>query len=132
MSAVAFPTVSLRPTLSARLEHPTVIMPHPRRYPPWREPLSERQINAMFERQILPELSVLLEDAFREFSDSDREEAVQDATCQALSAYRTLELYGKRRESASSGDVARDLAAFASARYLDGVRFAMPRSASRL
>ena len=37
--------------------------------------MSERQINDYFERQILPDLSVLLEGAFRDFSEFDREEA---------------------------------------------------------
>ena len=104
----------------------------PRSYTPWREPVSETQINAYFERQILPELSTLLEGAFQDLSDFDREEAVQDATCQALEAFRVLRLHENIRKNTALDETALVLAKFASSQYLAGVRFAAPRSTSRL
>ena len=94
--------------------------------------MSERQINNYFERQILPELSALLEGAFREFSDCDREEAVQDATCQALEAFRVLRLHENIRQNTALDETALVLAKFASSQYLAGVRFAAPRTTSHL
>ena len=55
---------------------------------PWREP--KRRGDALFAERILPELSVLLDGIFRAVPHLDREEAVQDAVCQALEAFRTL------------------------------------------
>lgn len=104
----------------------------PRAYLPWWEPMSETQINAYFERQILPELCVLLEGAFGDLTEFDREEAVQDATCQALEAWRTLRLHENIRKNTVRDETALVLAKFASSQYLAGVRFANPRSDSRL
>ncbi len=101
-------------------------------YSPWREPVSERQINAHFEERILPELSVLLEAAFVDFSESECEEAVQDATCQALEAFRTLRLHSNIRQNTARDEIALVLAKFASSQYLAGVRFAASRPTSRL
>ncbi len=110
-----------------RLPHPT---PHPHAYSPWREPLSARQLNTHFEEFILPELSILLEAAFVDFSESDCEEAVQDATCQALEAFHTLRLHDTIRQNTARDEIALVLAKFASSQYLAGVRFAS--STSRL
>ena len=103
-----------------------------RSYAPWRKPMSETQINAYFERQIMPELTALLKGAFQGLPDSDREEAIQDATCQALEAYRTLRLHENIRRDNALDETALVLAKFASSQYLGGVRFANPRSHSLL
>ena len=104
----------------------------PRSYAPWREPVSETQINVYFERQILPELSTMLEGAFQGFSEFDREEAVQDATCQALEAFRVLRLHENIRQNTALDETTLVLAKFASSQYLAGVRFAAARSESHL
>jgi hypothetical protein len=65
-------------------KHLSFVKHQPRMYTPWREPVSERQVNAHFEQRILPELSVLLEAAFVDFSEAGCEEAVQDTVYQAL------------------------------------------------
>lgn len=93
MSTVLSSTTSSSNTMPSRTKCLSFLKSQPRSYSPWRKPLSERQVNAYFERQILPELSVLLESAFEELSEFDREEAVQDSVCQALEAFRTLGLY---------------------------------------
>ena len=104
----------------------------PRSYTPWREPVSETQVNTYFERQILPELSTLLEGVFRDFSDFDREEAVQDSVCQALETFRVLRLHENIRQNTALDETALVLAKFASSQYLAGIRFASLRSTSRL
>ena len=85
----------------------------------------------MFAERILPELSVLLDGIFRAVPHLDREEAVQDAVCQALEAFRTLGPQVDDRERAGLGGMPRALAVYAGGRYLAGVRFASPRSAPR-
>lgn len=104
----------------------------PRSYRTWQKPVSEQQINDRFEQQILPELLALLELAFRELGDLDREEAVQDATCQALEAYRALRLYQTDHEISPLDQTALVLAKFASSQYLVGIRFAARRSIPHL
>ncbi len=104
----------------------------PRAYIPWREPVSEHQLNAHFEKHILPELSVLLEAAFVDFSESDCEEAVQDAVCQALAAFRSLRLHENIRRNTARDEIALVLAKFASSQYLAGVRFVNSHPVSRL
>ena len=79
----------------------------PRSYSPWRKPMSERQINDYFERQILPELSALLEGAFQDLSEFDREEAVQDSVCQALEAFRVLRLHENIRANTALDEIGR-------------------------
>ena len=119
-------------TMGSRAKYLSFLKGQPRSYSPWREPMSERQMNAYFEQQILPELSVLLEGAFRDFSEFDREEAVQDATCQALEAFRVLRLHENIRQNTAFDETALVLAKFASSQYLAGARFATPRSDSHL
>lgn len=94
--------------------------------------MSEAQINAYFESQILPELSVLLEGAFEDLTEFDREEAIQDAICQALVAWRMLRLHENIRKNTARDETALVLAKFASSQYLAGIRFANPRSNSHL
>lgn len=77
-------------------------------------------------------MSVLLEGAFEGLVESDREEAVQDATCQALEAFRVLRLHQNIRAGTAHDETALVLAKFASSQYLAGVRFAAPRSAACL
>ncbi len=101
-------------------------------YSMWREPVSQRQINTYFEQHILPELSALLESAFVDIPEFEREDAVQDATCQALEVFRVLRLYEISRKNTTFISIAVTLADFTSHRYLAGVRFAAPRSASSL
>jgi hypothetical protein len=132
MSTVLSAPTPSRNTMPTRVKSPSITKHRPRAYTPWREPVSERQINAHFEQRILPELSVLLEAAFVDFSESDCEEAVQDAVCQALEAYRTLRLGETGHTVADNDKTPAALARFASGRYLAGVRFANSRSASRL
>ena len=119
-------------TLPSRSKHLSFVKYQPRSYSPWREPVSERQINAHFEQRILPELSVLLEAAFVDFSEADCEEAVQDATCQALEAFRALRLYENIRRNTAHSKIALVLAKYASSQYIAGTRFADPRSTSCL
>lgn len=99
-------------------------------YTPWRTPLSDRQMNNAFESQIMPGLKLRLEHAFVDLAVDEREDAVQDATCQALEAYKLLRLGESLNRSYSAEDTVFALAAFASARYQNGVRFAAPRSVS--
>ena len=117
---------------SSRAKYLSFLKCQPRAYTPWREPMSEHQINAHFERQILPELTILLEGAFTELDEFDREEAVQDATCQALQAFRVLRLHENIRQNTARDETALVLAKFASSQYLTGIRFANPRSESGL
>lgn len=79
-------STSMSPTsaMPSRVKCLSFLKCQPRSYVPWREPISERQINAYFEKQILPELTILLKGAFEELSEFDREEAIQDSVCQAL------------------------------------------------
>ncbi len=127
MSTVLSAPVPSRNTMHHRAKR----LPHATRaYSPWREPVSDRQINAHFEERILPELSALLDAAFVDFSESECEEAVQDATCQALEAFRTLRLHDNIRRDTARDEIAFVLAKFASSQYLAGVRFA--NSTSRL
>lgn len=131
--STAFSTpVSSSRVMSSHAKCLSFLKSQPRSYSPWREPMSERQINAYFEQQILPELSVLLEDAFQDFSDFDREEAVQDSVCQALEAFRVLGLHENIRANTARDETALVLAKFASSQYLAGVRFAAPRFTSCL
>ena len=116
----------------SRAKYLSFLKNQPRSYTPWREPISETQINAYFERQILPELSALLEGAFQEMTEFDREEAIQDATCQALEAFRVLKLHENIRQNTACDETALVLAKFASSQYLAGVRFAASRSTSHL
>ncbi len=132
MSTIVSAPVSPRSALPASTARPPRTHPRPRAYTPWRAPMSERQQNACFEQTILPELGVLLEAAFVSFSEFDCEEAVQDATCQALVAFRTLSLHRNTRTAAARSEIALALATFTSSRYLSGVRFANARPASRL
>ena len=120
------------PVSLSRSKHLSFVKRQPHTYSPWREPISEHQLNTHFEQRILPELSVLLEAAFVDFSESDCEEAVQDAICQALEAFRALRLYGNIRWNTAHSEIALVLAKYASSQYLAGVRFASPRSESRL
>jgi hypothetical protein len=71
-----------------------------------------------------------LDSAFHELSELDREEAVQDSVCQALEAFRVLRLH--ERTNTAQDETALVLAKFASSQYLAGIRFASPRSTSRL
>ncbi len=130
MSTVISSTIPPSSAMPSRAKYLSFLKCQPRSYSPWREPMSERQINAYFEQQILPELSALLEGAFKELSEFDREEAVQDATCQALEAFRTLRLHENIRQNTALDETALVLAKFASSQYLAGVRFANPRSES--
>ena len=130
MSTVISSTIPPSSAMPSRAKYLSFLKCQPRSYSPWREPMSERQIHAYFEQQILPELSALLEGAFKELSEFDREEAVQDATCQALEAFRTLRLHENIRQSTALDETALILAKFASSQYLAGVRFANPRSDS--
>lgn len=118
--------------MSSRAKCLSFLKCQPRSYAPWREPMSERQVNTYFEQRILPELTVLLEGAFEELSEFEREEAVQDATCQALEAFRVLRLHENIRQNTARDETALVLAKFTSSQYLAGVRFASPRSESRL
>lgn len=115
-----------------RAKYLSFLKMQPRSYAPWLEPISENQINMYFERQILPELSAMLEGAFSDLPDFDREEAVQDATCQALEAFRVLRLHENIRKNTALDETTLVLAKFASSQYMAGVRFANPRSDSRL
>ena len=94
--------------------------------------MSQRQVNAYFEQEVLPELSVLLESAFEDLTEFDREEAVQDSVCQALEAFRALRLHENVRQNTARDETALVLAKIASSQYLAGARFAAPRSASCL
>ncbi len=82
MSTALSSPISSGSPMPGRAKGQSFLKSRPHGYAPWRTPLSERQINAYFEHRILPELSTLLEGAFGELSELDREEAVQDATCQ--------------------------------------------------
>ena len=131
--STAFPVpVSSTYAMPSRIKYLSFLKCQPRNYSPWREPMSEQQINTYFERRILPELSVLLEGAFEDLPEFDREEAVQDATCQALEAFRVLRLHENIRQNTARDETALVLAKFASSQYLAGVRFATPRSESYL
>lgn len=94
--------------------------------------MTQRQINTYFEQQILPELSAFLGGAFQDIPDFDREDAIQDATCQALEAFRVLRLHENIRKNTARDETALVLAKFYSSQYLAGVRFANPRSESIL
>ena len=132
MSTAISSTTSSICSMPSRTKYLSFLKSQPRSYSPWREPMSERQVNEFFERQILPELSALLKGAFRDFSDYDREEAVQDSVCQALEAFRVLRLHENIRANTARDETALVLAKFASSQYLTGVRFANPRSDYRL
>lgn len=132
MSTVLSAPVPSRNTMPGRAKYLSFLKCQPRTYTPWREPMSERQINTYFEQHILPELTILLEGAFEDLPDFDREEAVQDSVCQALEAFRVLRLHENIRQNTARDETALVLAKFASSRYLAGVRFANPRSGSRL
>lgn len=127
--SIAFPAQRFIPS---RVKCLSFLKSQSHNYFPWQQPLSERQINTYFEQQILPDLTVLLENFFQDFVDSDREEAIQDATCQALEAYRILRLYENSRVNTAHIETAFVLAKFASSQYLAGIRFAAPRSTSCL
>lgn len=86
--------------------------------------MPQRQINACFEQHVLPELSARLEDALEDIPEFDREDAVQDATCQALEVFRILRLCENRHMNNGLSDITVALAKFVSRRYLAGVRFA--------
>lgn len=73
-----------------------------------------------------------MEGAFEELSEFDREEAVQDATCQALEAFRVLRLHENVRARTAQDETVLVLAKYASSQYLAGARFAAPRSTSSL
>ena len=132
MSTVSSIPVSPRSAMPRTAQSQPFSKHRPRVHSPWREPMSERQINTHFEKHILPELSVLLEAAFVDFSESDCEEAVQDAVCQALAAFRALRLYENIRRNTARDEIALVLAKFASSQYLAGVRFVNSCPASRL
>jgi len=132
MSATSFVPVSTQSAPTSRAKYLSFLKCQPRNYTPWREPVSERQINSYFEQQILPELTTLLEGAFEDLTDFDREEAVQDSVCQALQAFRVLGLRENISQNTARDETALVLAKFASNQYLAGVRFAAPRSASCL
>lgn len=93
-------------------------------YTPWRTPLSDRQMNNAFESQIMPGLTLRLEHAFADLAEDEREDAVQDATCQAFEAYKLLRVGENLNRSHNTDDTVFALATFASARYQNGVRFA--------
>lgn len=132
MSAASFAPAPTKSAITSRAKIISYLKCKPRSYTPWREPMSERQINSYFEQQILPELTVLLEGAFEEMAEFDREEAVQDSVCQALRAFRVLRLHENIRKNTARDETALVLAKFASSQYLTGVRFASPRSESSL
>ncbi len=132
MSTVLSAPVSPRGATHGRTKRLSFQNRKPHSYTPWREPVSERQVNVHFEQRILPELSVLLEAAFVEFSESDCEEAVQDATCQALEAFRALRLHSNIRRNTAHSEIALVLAKSASSQYLAGVRFVNSPPVSRL
>jgi len=127
--STAMPSASTTPSRAKCL---SFLKSLPRSYTPWREPKSEQQVNIYFELHILPELSVLLEGAFQDLSEFDREDAIQDATCQALEAFRVLRLYENISKNPALDEIPLVLAKFASSQYMVGVRFANPRSDSRL
>lgn len=130
-TVLSMPAPSSNATPS-RAKYLSFLKGQPRAYTPWREPLSDQQINTYFEQQILPELTVLLEGAFKELMEFDREEAVQDSVCQALQAFRVLRLHENIRQNTARDETVLVLAKFASSQYLTGVRFANPRSESSL
>jgi hypothetical protein len=132
MSTVLSAPASSSNAMPGRAKSPSFTKCRPRAYSPWRNPVSERQIDAHFEHRILPELSVMLEGTFEDLSELDREEAVQDSVCQALEAFRTLRLHQNIRQNTARDETALVLAKFASSQYLAGVRFAAPRSESCL
>ena len=132
MSTALSAPVSPRNALPKRAKRLPFQNRTPRTYAPWREPMSEQQINTHFEKRILPELSVLLKAAFVDFSEFDCEEAVQDAICQALKAFRALRLHSNIRRNTAHSEIALVLAKFASSQYLAGVRFVNSCPASRL
>lgn len=127
--SASVPSASAMPSRTKCL---SFLKSQPHSYTPWREPMSTTQINTYFERQILPELTALLEGAFEELSEFDREDAVQDSVCQALQAFRVLRLHENIRQNTACDETALVLAKFASSQYLSGSRFASPRSVSRL
>jgi len=132
MSTAISSTLPSSAAMPSRAKYLSFLKSQPHTYAPWRKPVSERQINAHFEKQILPELTVLLEGAFEDLTDFDREEAVQDSVCQALQAFRVLRLHENIRANTALDETALVLAKFASSQYLAGVRFAAPRSESSL
>ncbi len=132
MSTASLCHNNLEKGLPSRVKCISFLKSKPRSFAAWRHPLSERQINMYFETVILPELSVLLAGAFSDKSDLDCEEAVQDATCQALEAFRILRLHENIRTGTARNEVALVLAKYASSQYMAGIRFANPRSDSSL
>ena len=132
MSVASSEPTSTKSTPTSRAKCLSFLKTRPRAYAPWREPVSERQINTYFEQQILPELTTLLEGAFEDLTDFDREEAVQDSVCQALQAFRVLRLHENIRQNTALDETALVLAKYASSRYITGARFANPRSESYL
>ena len=132
MSATSFAPLPTESTPTSRAKIISFLKCRSRSYTSWREPMYERQINTYFEQQILPELTVLLEGAFEEMTEYDREEAVQDSVCQALQSFLLLRLHDNIRQNTTRDETALVLAKFASSQYLAGIRFASPRSESRL
>lgn len=101
-------------------------------YVSWREPMSVRQANALFESAVLPDLTGRLECLLYSLDDDEREEAVQDCICQAFEAYRALKLYMAGDGSPYLVNVSAALAEHSAAQYHAGVRFASPRTEFRL
>lgn len=99
---------------------------------PWREPLSIRQVNSLFEGAVMPGLVHRLQRLFHDFGNEDREETVQDCICQALEIYRALKLYMAGGKSRSLVSFSFALADHVASRYLAGTRFASPHAESRL